>query len=214
LVKLLKIAFVFVFIIQNIFADCGEWFVNQKLKSGNSECLLQCQIADVNMGTFDCPQKCESLCKKIQEEYSGPINMITIRLCEAEKYLIKKAPSQAYDIYSARKNAFDKTEEVFTENNEDDQSDAFRHCFWSGSLIKSLGKKTAKQWLNAHESCSKNLKASEMDYFNNAQGIKIALNLIKNKSYTDTKLADECLSLLKNNTLKVLKPLDYKGIIN
>ena len=35
---------------------------NEGLKQGES-CLVQCNMAETDMGTFQCPQQCSSLCK-------------------------------------------------------------------------------------------------------------------------------------------------------
>ena len=46
------------------FADvCEKWFAASKLKVGKN-CLLECAVLPVDMGTFDCPNACPNFCKE------------------------------------------------------------------------------------------------------------------------------------------------------
>ncbi len=43
--------------------DCDSWFAKSKIRISEKDCELKCSILPVDMGTFDCPSRCKSLCQ-------------------------------------------------------------------------------------------------------------------------------------------------------
>ncbi len=44
--------------------SCKEWFNHLEIKPNSSGCVLKCAASLVDMSSFDCPNQCETLCKK------------------------------------------------------------------------------------------------------------------------------------------------------
>lgn len=42
---------------------CEDWFKRLKIAPNDSECKMKCAMGEVDMGTFDCPSRCDILCK-------------------------------------------------------------------------------------------------------------------------------------------------------
>jgi hypothetical protein len=59
----------------------------------------------------------------------------------------------------------------------DGQADAFRHCFWSCEMAKSIGGDNAISVGQTHEECGTGTQASKnMDIFNNGWGVGFGVN--------------------------------------
>lgn len=43
---------------------CDSWLISTKAKPGTSSCETICASANIDMGTFSCPSRCESYCRK------------------------------------------------------------------------------------------------------------------------------------------------------
>lgn len=94
--------------------------------------------------------------------------------------------------------------------------DAFKHTFWMAGLTHSIGPKSALKLGKAHEkgNYKSYLKgdpedgvlpdkaASDMDLFNNEQGIRIAGN---NPEASETKLISIILDELRSGSLRIIK---------
>ena len=101
--------------------------------------------------------------------------------------------------------AFSETTRRFGFNGRNDQSDAFRHCFWSSVLSRDIGYFWAKAFTDAHETNPDNpANEKEMDLHNNSVGLKIGFYYFIPDS--NSSLSDKCYKALQNGELKVLAP--------
>ncbi|WCN09008.1 DUF6973 domain-containing protein [Marinomonas mediterranea] len=122
-------------------------------------------------------------------------------LTDDEKSYLKRNIHHVFIIKKARDTAYRETAKIFGYNGRNDQSDAFRHCFWSALLAKELGEKNAKKFTSAHESSPTNaINEKLMDLHNN----DIGLNIGKSGG-SNTFLSARCLSALTSQELKVIR---------
>ena len=130
-------------------------------------------------------------------------------LTPAEKAVIAslglKDPMKLEIIRLSKDKAFNETRSKFGNNGHNDDSDAFRHCFWSATLARDLGYFWAKLFTDAHETKPSQPPAEkEMDLHNNAVGLKIGFYYFSRD--TDQVLSSKCFKALKNGELKVISP--------
>jgi hypothetical protein len=89
----------------------------------------------------------------------------------------------------------------FGGNHGNDQSDAFRHCFWSALLAKELGEREALLITTNHEMGLHPILAERsMDLHNNKVGVGIGKN-----GGADFQLVIDCLAALRNGDLVVIR---------
>ena len=126
------------------------------------------------------------------------------RMSTAEKTYIATHPVNAVIIKLAKDKAFEVTTQRFGHNGRNDESDAFRHCFWSAMLARDIGYYDALYFTTAHESDPNNPPAEKaMDLHNNGVGLWIGSHMGWLPD-GDTKLADRCMDALNKGKLKHL----------
>lgn len=150
------------------------------------------------------------------------------RLTPAEKAYIATHPEHAVIIRSSKQTAFDETQRRFGRNGHNDESDAFRHCFWAAILARDLNYMNAYWFTTAHESDPNNDPTErEMDLHNNGVGLTIGrlffvplrtINPIAGPLMDVTEFAigrlvrsnrtisDRCYSALVDGELRVMSP--------
>lgn len=129
----------------------------------------------------------------ISSTYSG--------LTQAEKEYLHRHPEDVFALKRARDEANAAVVRIFGRNGHNDESDAFRHCFWSALLSKELGMVRAIEFTTAHESGVLNsFPERQMDLHNNAIGLRIG-----NTRMVTTLIEAQCLKALKEGKLKVLR---------
>ena len=146
--------------------ECKTWFDNSKINASAKDCLDKCTALGVDMGTFTCPMSCKDF-------YGNPKYFHT--LCKNEVVLCALDPSVMLQSYELANEAVEKTKLIFGRNGWKDESDAFRHFYWSALLTHRFGSTVAKIVTDAHESCSRSNLDSDMDLYNNSLGIDAAL---------------------------------------
>lgn len=164
-------------------SDCIKWFEKSKIQKDAKDCLLTCAALKVDMGTFQCPDQCERLCKAKPEDSLLANFVLYPGLTPAEKQLVVKHPKQAYIAYQQKNIAEQSTARNFPDQNLNDESDAFRHFLWAALLTKELDASMAKKFLDAHEADPDQPSFErQMDEHNNTRGQAAAKMLIKEKS--------------------------------
>ncbi len=206
--KLICVAILFtMFHFEMVKADtCLEWFNNSKIIIG-PDCIIKCNSTKVDMGTFQCTNMCDKMCKLSQKErlvfklidlYPG----LTIQ----EKDLASKYPSKVYKSYKLSWHAQKLCSNLYPTSATNDGSDACRHFIWAGLLFKEFGRSFAEKVLNAHEpEPLQPIDEKEMDIFNNQIGISSSEMLLQNKIFTEDMFLKEYSKQLNKNKLKVFK---------
>jgi hypothetical protein len=116
-----------------------------------------------------------------------------------EKSYLFRHPQHASIIKESRRKAYSETTKVIGYNGKNDNSDAFRHCFWSAILSRDIGYYNALMFTNAHESDPSNPKKEKaMDLHNNSVGLQIGRN-----GGTDHLLSALCYTALQQGKLKI-----------
>jgi hypothetical protein len=99
-------------------------------------------------------------------------------------------------------------------NQNNSESDAFRHFVWGALMIKMLGVERAREFLIAHErynfSQQKSLStapSTEMDYYNDEIAIQEALELEKSGNLETKAVVKRAIELINAKKLYVLKPM-------
>lgn len=72
-------------------------------------------------------------------------------LTVAEEFWCIKNPCDAYKIGQCASQAFDEERSIFFENSDDDEGDAFRHCFWSALIARECGRHVSGVVTSLHE---------------------------------------------------------------
>lgn len=131
------------------------------------------------------------------------------RLSPKEAAFVRRYPMEALSAYVQSQKTITTTWKHFGRNGEDDESDAFRHFIWAGLLTQQLGEELAREFLNAHEELPEHpsrdqILSTEMDRYNNEEGIRAALDLNKQGSLTLGLLETEARDALKAERLRVL----------
>jgi hypothetical protein len=121
--------------------------------------------------------------------------------------LVERYPKEAIFVYKAKWAAESSTERIFYRNDQDDESDAFRHSVWAGYMRFDLSSETAKRFLDAHESVGPEADPSKaMDMANNRAGLLAADRLMKIGKLSREEVEKAALDEIRNKTLVVLKP--------
>lgn len=119
--------------------------------------------------------------------------------------LAATSPHKVLLIKQSKDTAYNETQRVFGRNGLNDESDAFRHCFWSAILARGIGYFWAKGFTDAHESKPGNDPAQKaMDLHNNSVGLKIGFYYFLPES--NKALSKQCYDALKAGKLKVISP--------
>lgn len=119
----------------------------------------------------------------------------------AEEAYFVTHPWVAFKVKSTAKTAYDTEAAIFGCTGEDDEGDAFRHCFWSAVLTREVGFKEAGFVTSLHEQIPGNpVRRMDMDLFNNAVGrMRVQLG-------NDAYVARQVLKLLLDGRLSVIAP--------
>lgn len=196
----------FVYANETVSSDCIKWFEQSKVKKEAKDCLLKCATQKVDMGTFHCPDQCESLCNEnIGSSVPGKL-LYYPGLTPEEKKLVEKYPKDAVTVFIQKTRAEFSASRNFPEQDLNDESDAFRHFIWAGLLTKELGKVKAKEFLDAHEANRlQGVSEKDMDLFNNQKGQQSAETLISENKWSLKNIEAEGLKALREHQLRVLK---------
>lgn len=187
--------------------ECVEWFKRSNVKPGSQDCEITCSTLITDMGTFTCPDQCEILCKPKEDESLLSKFVLYPGLTQAEKELVANNPKQAYAVYKLKGAAEDSTDRNFPNQDLNDESDAFRHFVWSGLLTMELGRKKAKEYLDAHEANPlQSDREKQMDLFNNERGQSTAESLVNSKKWSQNALELKALEELRSKHLDVMVP--------
>ncbi|MDT0683956.1 hypothetical protein RM543_14795 [Roseicyclus sp. F158] len=130
-------------------------------------------------------------------------------LTVAEKAFLAMNPHLAPTIYRSKDIAYNETTARFGYNGRNDNSDAFRHCFWSAYLAREMGYLRAWQYTSAHEYGSPHPSESRMDLHNNSIGLTIGGGDLRNilpdwTGFPDSnsQLSNACYSALNAGKLQ------------
>ncbi len=120
----------------------------------------------------------------------------------AERTWLYSHPLTALAIRDCTMKAIRKEQSIFGENGEDDEGDAFRHCYWSALLTREIGQDRSGFFTSLHEEHDDNTPAaSTMDLHNNGVGRWTYFPIP-----TDDAMANRCLKLLADGKLIVASP--------
>lgn len=130
-------------------------------------------------------------------------------LTAAEKALVKAHPQAAAAIWFNKSIAENQTVAKMGANGLNDQSDAFRHCFFQAINTMAVGASLTQHFSDAHESevPTQLQLEKQMDLFNNSVGIAYGQSLSFWTSVSE--LADGVRGKVFNGELKYLKPINY-----
>lgn len=120
------------------------------------------------------------------------------RLNEEERKYVLMNPVRSFVIKECQDDAERETERRFGYNGRNDETDAFRHCMWSGLISKRISHSEALKFTTMHEMQDGNDFAEKsMDLHNNKVGAEIGQNVGSERS-----IADECYKALQQGKLK------------
>ena len=120
------------------------------------------------------------------------------RLNEEERKYVLMNPVRSFVIKECQDDAERETERRFGYNGRNDETDAFRHCMWSGLISKRISHSEAMKFTTMHEMQDGNDFAEKsMDLHNNKVGAEIGQNVGSERS-----IADECYKALQQGKLK------------
>lgn len=161
----------------------------------------------VDMGTFDCPSRCESLCKMASTKSEPPFTYPK-GMTKGDRRMVAKYPKDAIKVYQAKQKADDLTGKIFKKTGRNDESDAFRHFIWAALVTKELGRERAMEFLNAHEEeDGQPTNEKEMDLSNNKSGLEF---VSKGTVPELDEIEREGLERLKKGALSVVSPSKKK----
>lgn len=120
------------------------------------------------------------------------------RLNEEERNYVLMNPVRSYVIKECKDDAEHETERRFGYNGRNDETDAFRHCMWSGLISKRISHSEAMKFTTMHEMQDGNdFSEKSMDLHNNKVGAEIGQNVGSERT-----IADECYKALQQGKLK------------
>ncbi len=120
------------------------------------------------------------------------------RLNEEEKRYVVNNPVRSYVIKECKDDAERETERRFGYNGRNDETDAFRHCVWSGLISKRISQVEAIKFTTMHEMQDGNsFSEKSMDLHNNRVGADIG-----QEAGSERTVADECYKALQQGKLK------------
>lgn len=120
------------------------------------------------------------------------------RLNEEERKYVLMNPVRSFVIKECQDDAERETERRFGYNGRNDETDAFRHCMWSGLISKRISHSEALKFTTMHEMQDGNdFVEKSMDLHNNKVGAEIGQNVGSERS-----IADECYKALQQGKLK------------
>ena len=178
--KLSCLLFIFYFSSNVLAEDCPVWFKKTGIKRAG-DCLIECAIAETDMGTFHCPEQCADLCKApIKKHFLFNLSYLYLALNPLERALVAKHPKKMMKAYQLTWSAENLCSTLFRKSATNDASDACRHFVWAALLYKQFGSEFSQQILNAHEHEPKQpAEEKMMDLKNNQLGLTTAEQLSK-----------------------------------
>jgi RHS repeat-associated protein len=118
-------------------------------------------------------------------------------------------PFEESKVRTARNNANSATQNKYGHNGGNDESDAYRHAYWNIEMTRSMNKKSAEAWANAHENFEGNPQdEKDMDCKNNKAGRDAAADPANAKKSTD-EIVNQ---LIKDGKLQTSLPKDSIGL--
>ncbi len=118
-----------------------------------------------------------------------------------ERLYVASHPHHANTLRNSKPLAFQETQNQMGHNGHNDDSDAFRHCFWSATLARDLGISNARDFTTAHESGPNNPPDEKMmDLHNNSIGLQVG-----SAGGSNTALSNACLANLASGNLMSIK---------
>lgn len=185
--------------------ECQEWFKSSKISPSSKNCLVECTSLITDMGTFHCPNECDSLCNSPLKEKLLFKYLYYPALTPSERALIAKYPKKAYIAYKQKNLAENRTDLYFPKGFVNDESDAFRHFVWANLLTKELGSDLAQKFLDAHENNTyQSEEARAMDLANNRAGLLEAQRLQQSNKLNLSEIEKSALKHLKEQKLSIL----------
>ena len=205
---LLAALFCFSFYSQNLLSDeiCAKWFKATKIQSGK-DCILHCASSSTDMGTFDCPNLCDKLCKSSAKEiFLFQLSDLYPGLTAEERALSTKYPQKMLKAYQLSWKAEKTCLTLYTSTQTNDESDACRHFVWASYLTKEFGPEFSTSVLNAHEQDPKQPdKEKAMDLANNRQGQIVAQSLIEKDNLNEESILNSFKENLKQGRLIIIR---------
>ena len=187
--------------------ECKNWFTNIQIKKGES-CLVECTSADVDMGTFHCPNLCDKLCKKpMKKQFLFKISRLYFTLTPLERALSIKYPKKMLKAYQLSWKANNLCQSILWSSDRNDESDACRHFVWAALLYQQFDLNFSEQILKAHEQNAMQPKQEKsMDLTNNRLGLSVAKKLSKENKLNKDEIIKSFKKNVKNGQISVLKP--------
>ena len=187
--------------------ECQTWFDIQDLEKGE-DCLIECSIAETDMGTFHCSEQCDVLCRNhLKNQIYLVFSNIYPTLTPNERQLVTKYPKKMLTAYRVRWEAESLCLGIFDENGLNDESDACRHFVWAALLYKNLDLELSQKVLNAHEQTEgQPIEQKSMDLANNRLGLTTATELKKKNKLNKPEILKAFRKNLKQENLIVLNP--------
>lgn len=122
-------------------------------------------------------------------------------LTTAEEAWYLTHPFSARKISNCASEAYEEEKAIFFSTGEDDEGDAFRHCFWSALVMRECGQDVSGFITSLHEEIDDNPRSrKDMDLHNNGVG-RWRVHMADNKN-----MSRQVLKLLIDGQLKVIKP--------
>lgn len=84
-------------------AICEKWFLKQKIRTSGQKCVHECAASLTDMGTFQCPELCETLCG-VDESAPTSLNQFAyyLGLTADELALVAKYPEKSVTVYEQK----------------------------------------------------------------------------------------------------------------
>ena len=171
--------------------------------------MIECSIAETDMGTFHCPNLCPKFCQESSKErFLFNLSILYPGLTEEERRLSSKYPKKMLKAYKLTRKAEKLCLILYKTSQTNDESDACRHFVWSALLYNEFGLKFSKKVLNAHEKDPKQpLQEKTMDLANNRLALAEAKKLKKKKNLNNESLLKSFQKNLKLKKLIILEQL-------
>ena len=187
--------------------DCRAWFKRLGIKT-EADCLIECSMAETDMGAFHCSEQCEDLCKKQpKKKLYLAFSKVYPTLTQAERALAAEYPKEMLTAYKINWEAENLCLTLFKESLTNDDSDACRHFVGAALLYKKFGQSLSKKILDAHEENPKQPpKEKLMDMTNNHLGLTAAAYLKKKNKLNKEEILKSFQKNLKKGNLAILKP--------
>lgn len=184
---------------------CQKWFKNIGIEK-KDDCLVECSVAETDMGAFHCPNSCAILCKTSNTEKFLFNIFYYYGLNQEERALSAKYPKKMLLAYQLSRKAEKLCLTLYKTSETNDESDACRHFVWSILLYKEFGLDFSRRILNAHEQTrGQPLSEKSMDLANNRMGLIAAQGLKKAGKLNNSAILNSFKKHLKSGYLIVIE---------